>query len=72
MIMVFLMNFIRCFIYISMILLVSIMVVRNIYVLTHTNFGVSFYIGFEDVELILIPSLIISLFISCVSLYNRR
>ena len=72
MIMFFLMNFIRCFIYISMTLLVSIVVFRNVYVLIHTNFGVYFYIGFEDVELILIPSLIISIFISCVALYNRR
>lgn len=72
MIMLFLINFIRCFIYISMTLLVSMMVVRNIYILIHTNFGVYFYISFEDVELILIPSLVISLFISCVALYNRR
>lgn len=72
MIMLFLINFIRCFIYISMTLFVSMMVVRNIYILIHTNFGVSFYISFEDVELILIPSLVISLFISCVALYNRR
>ena len=54
MIMVFLINFIRFFIYISITLLVSIMVVRNIYVLIHTNLGISFYINFEDVEFILI------------------
>ena len=72
MIMLFLINFIRCFIYISMTLLVSMMVVRNIYILIHTNLGVSFYISFDDVELILIPSLVISLFILCVALYNRR
>ena len=72
MIMLFLINFIRCFIYISMTLLVSMIVVRNIYILIHNNLGVSFYISFEDVELILTPSLVISLFISCVALYNRR
>lgn len=69
---VFLIKFIIFFIYISMTLLVSLIVVRNIYVLIHTNFGVSFYIGFEDLGLILIPSLVISIFISCVTLYNRR
>lgn len=72
MIMVFLMNFIRFFIYISITLLVSIMVVRNIYVLIHTNLGISFYINFEDVEFILISSSVISIFIAGVVLYNRR
>jgi hypothetical protein len=72
MIMVFLINFIRFFIYISITLLVSIMVVRNIYVLIHTNLGISFYINFEDVEFILISSSVISIFIAGVVLYNRR
>lgn len=72
MIRVFLMNFIRFFIYISMTLFVSIIVVRNIYVLIHTNLGISFYINFEDVEFILISSSVISVFISGIVLYNRR
>jgi hypothetical protein len=72
MIMVFLINFIRFFIYISITLLVSIIVVRNIYVLIHTNLGISFYINFEDVEFILISSSVISIFIAGVVLYNRR
>ena len=72
MIRLFLINFIRCFIYISMTLFVSIIVVRNIYVLIHTNLGISFYINFEDVEFILISSSVISVFISGIVLYNRR
>ena len=72
MIRVFLINFIRFFIYISMTLFVSIIVVRNIYVLIHTNLGISFYINFEDVEFILISSSVISVFISGIVLYNRR
>ena len=72
MIMVFLINFIRFFIYISITLLVSIIVVRNIYVLIHTNLGISFYINFEDVEFILISSSVISIFIAGVVLYKRR
>ena len=72
MIRLFLINFIRCFIYISMTLFVSIIVVRNIYVLIHTNLGISFYINFEDVEFILISSSVISVFVAGVVLYNRR
>ena len=72
MIRLFLINFIRCFIYISMTLLVSIIFVRNVYILIHTNLGVSFYINFEDVEFILISSSVISVFISGIVLYNRR
>lgn len=72
MIRLFLINFIRCFIYISMTLLVSIIFVRNVYILIHTNLGVSFYINFEDVEFILISSSVISVFVAGVVLYNRR
>ena len=63
MIKVFLINFIIFFIYISMALFLSILVVRNVYVLIHTNLGISFYINFEDVEFILISSSVISVFI---------
>lgn len=46
MIKVFLINFIIFFIYISMALFLSILVVRNVYVLIHTDLGISFYINF--------------------------
>ena len=72
MIKVFLINFIIFFIYISMALFLSILVVRNVYVLIHTDLGISFYIYFEDVEFILISSSVISVFIAGVVLYNRR
>ena len=72
MIKVFLINFIIFFIYISMSLFLSILVVRNVYVLIHTDLGISFYINFEDVEFILISSSVISVFIAGVVLYNRR
>lgn len=72
MIKVFLINFIIFFIYISMALFLSILVVRNVYVLIHTSLGISFYINFEDVEFILISSSVISVFIAGVVLYNRR
>lgn len=72
MIKVFLINFIIFFIYISMALFLSILVVRNVYVLIHTNLGIFFYINFEDVEFILISSSVISVFIAGVVLYNRR
>ena len=72
MIKVFLINFIIFFIYISMALFLSILVVRNVYVLFHANLGISFYINFEDVEFILISSSVISVFIAGVVLYNRR
>jgi hypothetical protein len=72
MIWVFIMVFIRCFIYLSMALLVSFIVVRNIYALIHFNLGVSFYINSDDVRFIVIPSLIISVFIAGIALYNRR
>lgn len=72
MIKVFLINFIIFFIYISMALFLSILVVRNVYVLINTNLGISFYINFEDVEFILISSSVISVFIAGVVLYNRR
>lgn len=72
MIRLFLINFIRCFIYISMTLLASIIFVRNAYILIHTNLGISFYINFEDVEFILISSSVISVFVAGVVLYNRR
>ncbi len=72
MIRVFLINFIRFFIYISITLLLSVIFFRNIYVLIHANLGFSFYINFEDVEFILISSSVISVFIAGVVLYNRR
>ena len=72
MIWVFIMVFIRCFIYLSMALLVSFIVVRNIYALIHFNLGVSFFFFFDDIRFIVIPSLIISVFIAGVALYNRR
>ena len=72
MIKVFLINFIIFFICISMALFLSILVVRNVYVLIHTGLGISFYINFEDVEFILISSSVISVFIAGVVLYNRR
>lgn len=72
MIKVFLINFIIFFIYISMALFLSILVVRNVYVLIYTDLGISFYINFEDVEFILISSSVISVFIAGVVLYNRR
>ena len=71
MIRVFIIVFIKCFIYLSMALLVSF-VVRNIYALIHFNLGASFYINSDDVRFIVIPSLIISVFIAGIALYNRR
>lgn len=69
---IFIIVFIRCFIYLSMALLVSFVVVRNIYALIHFNLEVSFYINSDDVRFIVIPSLIISVFIVGIALYNRR
>ena len=69
---IFIIVFIRCFIYLSMALLVSFVVVRNIYALIHFNLEVSFYINSDDVRFIVIPSLIISVFIAGIALYIRR
>ena len=69
---IFIIVFIRCFIYLSMALLVSFVVVRNIYALIHFNLEVSFYINSDDVRFIVIPSLIISVFIAGIALDNRR